>query len=45
MKGIEILEGDPTPEDWRDIADLIDEGYTSGYERPVGINWTLNTEG
>ncbi len=29
---------------WRDIADLITEGYTTGYERPVGINWTLNTE-
>jgi hypothetical protein len=37
--GVAILKGKPTANDWAEIGKMLDEGYTSGIDRPLGINW------
>ena len=36
---IVIHKGKPTPEDWKEIGRMIDEGYHTGIDMPYGINW------
>lgn len=36
---IKIYQGKPNPEDYKEIAKMIKDGYTSGIGRPFGIIW------
>lgn len=38
---IKIYKGKPTDYDWEEINRMIADGYTSGIDRPYGINWEL----
>ena len=38
---LKILKGDPTAQDWAEIGKMLEEGYTTGIDRPYGINWTV----
>ena len=41
---LKILKGDPEPEDWLHIGEMLKEGFTSGIDQPPGINWTVEWE-
>ncbi len=34
-----IYKGDPSPEDWKKIGEMIQEGYHTGIDQPANINW------
>ncbi len=38
---LKIYKGDPTAQDWAEIGKMIEEGYTVGINRPLGINWEV----
>ncbi len=38
---VDITKGKPTPEQWLEIGKMIDEGYHTGIDRPMGITWTI----
>ena len=37
---LKVLKGDPNAQDWAEIGKMLEEGYTTGIDRPPGINWT-----
>ncbi len=37
---VKVLKGDPTAEDWREIGKMMEDGFHTGIDRPIGINWT-----
>ena len=38
---LKILKRDPKLDDWTEIGKMIEEGYTTRIDRPVGLNWTV----
>jgi len=38
---LKILKGDPTAKDWAKIGKMLEEGFTTGIDRPAGINWSI----
>ena len=36
---VNIIEGKPTAEDWFEIGKMLDKGYHTGLNRPLGITW------
>jgi len=38
---VTIYKGKPTAEDWKQIGEMIEEGYICGIDQPSGITWTL----
>lgn len=41
---VTIYKGKPSPDDWRRIGEMIDEGYVQGIGLPLGINWTVEVK-
>lgn len=41
---IELYIEDPTPEDWQRLGEMIQEGYSSGINLPVGMTWKIIEE-
>ncbi len=38
---LKILKGDPGPNEWKGIGNMIECGHSTGIDQPVGINWTI----
>ena len=38
---ITIYKGDPSPDDFKKIGDMIQEGYHVGIDQPPGLNWEV----
>lgn len=40
LEAVVIHQGHPTEADWREIGQMVREGYCAGYDVPPGIYWT-----
>jgi hypothetical protein len=38
---LKIFKGDPSPEEWKRIGEMIEEGFKAGIDQPPGINWDI----
>jgi len=38
---VKIHKGKPSKEDWEEIHKMIDQGYHTGIDKPIGITWEI----